>query len=227
MNSTSFKHHKKVIFFLFLILILQCKTKKTPILNDNFIWVDFKKYQCENGTLNCFKIDPSDTLNIDQLNKVTKTVLINNFKFEEGYYYKLKVEKKSNYQYNFISEIERKSAQQMFLTGKWKLIEINNKLLSELTTNKFLKTPIIDFNIIENSFRGNDGCNQIGGKIFNINSNTIQFKDIFNTKMLCADMTITNLFHNNIYEIENYKVLNGILILFNKENHQVFKFEQI
>ncbi|WP_430972811.1 copper resistance protein NlpE N-terminal domain-containing protein [Sunxiuqinia rutila] len=92
----------------------------------------------------------------------------------------------------YILNKSEKAAQQIDLSGKWILTQMNT------TTVEGENAPYIEFQLDANRFSGFGGCNRIGGN-FELSGDSIQFGMIMATKMACFD---------DQYETEFLKTLN-------------------
>ncbi|MGQ7868621.1 copper resistance protein NlpE N-terminal domain-containing protein [Sunxiuqinia sp. sy24] len=90
------------------------------------------------------------------------------------------------------------AAQQIDLSGKWVLAQMNS------TTVEGDRAPYIEFQLDAKRFSGFGGCNRIGGN-FELTDKSIQFGMIMATKMACADDQYENEFLKTLNE-ENWKV---------------------
>src|SRR5690606_31572152 len=68
------------------------------------------------------------------------------------------------------------------LQGKW---ELNYFIDKDIPSNKYLKTPYIEFSDSTKQFSGNASCNGIKGRLY-IEENIIRFDKIASTKMMCV-----------------------------------------
>ncbi|MCY7291059.1 MAG: META domain-containing protein [Ferruginibacter sp.] len=80
------------------------------------------------------------------------------------------------------------------LNSKWVLEKIGNTFIN---TNDYNKVPGIEFNLIEGKISGNDGCNNIGGKI-EVQGKRIQFSSLFSTRMACNKKSIEKIITEQI-----------------------------
>lgn len=63
----------------------------------------------------------------------------------------------------------------------------------------------IVFEVVDRTFRGNGGCNQISGN-YNLDKKEIHFTDIVATKMSCDDINFENVFLNELGRVDRYEV---------------------
>ncbi len=109
------------------------------------------------------------------------------------------------------------------LNNKWVLEKIGN---TAINLNEYNKLPNFEFNIIEGKMSGNDGCNNIGGKI-EVQGKRIQFSPMFSTRMACSKKSIEKIIAEQIsgkivsYYFKDNKLhfylLDDSLLIFKKE----------
>ena len=82
--------------------------------------------------------------------------------------------------------------------------------------NNWVKAPVLNINLKDNTFSGNSGCNSISGK-FSIKENYLGFnKNILSTKMVCADTKANqdeSSFLATMLKINNYTIIKDALEL--------------
>ncbi|QOD59775.1 META domain-containing protein [Polaribacter haliotis] len=121
------------------------------------------------------------------------------------------------------SNSEKKKTKADFLNaveGTWTVSEIHNITKEELT--KTQKTPFIKFE--EEKVSGNNGCNNYFSSINTIDEKTIKFSMFGETKMMCAEMKISDAFGSLLSKIDTYSVDKNTLTFFNSEGHKILVF---
>lgn len=97
--------------------------------------------------------------------------------------------------------------------GKWKLTKLaDNNITEKITLNLSNDGKI----------GGNGGCNTFGGS-YTVKKNKMTFKDIFSTKMFCADSSETEYFIA-LDNARTFKVKNNELIIYDKSKKIILKF---
>ncbi len=97
------------------------------------------------------------------------------------------------------------------LNKKWKLEKIGN---NSINPGEYNKVPILEFNLSEDKLSGNDGCNNIGGKI-EVQGKRIQFSPLLSTKMGCNKKTIEKIIAEQISgKIVSYYFKDNMLYLY-------------
>ncbi len=100
----------------------------------------------------------------------------------------------------------RASTNAASLQGKWYLQAV---LPSDTSAGR---VPEINFDVHQNHFSGNTGCNAMRGNV-HITDSTIAFDEqVVTTKMLCTGYN-EQAFLKNLIRTDGYKIRNGMLIL--------------
>ncbi|QNM85002.1 META domain-containing protein [Polaribacter pectinis] len=121
------------------------------------------------------------------------------------------------------SNSENKKTKVDFLNtveGTWTVSEIQNITKEELT--KTQKTPIIKFE--GEKVSGNNGCNNYFSSINTIDEKTIKFSMFGETKMMCAEMKISDAFSSLLSKIDTYSVAENTLNFFDSEGQKILVF---
>ncbi len=96
----------------------------------------------------------------------------------------------------------------MLLNNSWKVSFINGE---SVTGN----TPQLELHTTEMLVHGNDGCNNINGKIIKLTDNELEFGALAGTRKVCPDMDIANRFNETIVNVKKYSITNHKLTLTN------------
>lgn len=99
------------------------------------------------------------------------------------------------------------------LQGKWELITFNDK---EISANKYLKTPYLQFENEEKQVNGNASCNGFNGAVYFDNQH-IRFSKLGVTRMMCVHENMEHEFLKEIATITNYKINGNELQLFESD----------
>lgn len=111
------------------------------------------------------------------------------------------------------------------LNGEWNIIEVNG---SAIDTTKTEFRPTLGFEIEKNNVYGCAGCNSING-IARINTakQTINFKEIGTTLMLCANMDYEQQILKALETVKAYKgAEDGRIDLTNSNGKTVLTLEK-
>lgn len=68
------------------------------------------------------------------------------------------------------------------------------------------KMPQLEFQVKENRFGGNDGCNTLGGSLKKLDKENLVFGPVMATKMACIDMHVPQQFNQAISETRKYRI---------------------
>lgn len=110
------------------------------------------------------------------------------------------------------------------LNNKWILEKIGSTIIKP---DEYNKQPVFQFNLQEDKFSGNDGCNNIGGTM-EVQGKRIQFSSLFSTRMACNKKSIEKILADQIsgkmvsYYFKDNKLYlylsDDSLLVFKKEN---------
>lgn len=192
-----------------LILVLLCISCSTTTAH-KILFVSNAKVDCEGvGPQKCFQIKDVDqtvwTLFYDQ---------IESFQYEEGFFYKIKVE---------VSEVENPAADQSAL--KYKLIEVLEKSTIPLNLDSgswlvtqikdqtyFGRNPFIKIDLSKDEISGNTSCNRFSAKI-GVKHHSVSISELSSTKMMCRDIDVEDAFLKALQEVASYTLMDGKLQL--------------
>jgi heat shock protein HslJ len=121
------------------------------------------------------------------------------------------------------SNSENKKTKTDFLNsiqGTWTVSEIKDITKETLSNNR--KTPFIK--IEGEKISGNNGCNNYFSSIIDIDEKSLKFSHFGETRMMCRDMKIPDIFGKSISKIETYTVDKKTLTFFNTKREKVFVF---
>ena len=109
------------------------------------------------------------------------------------------------------------------IVGNWSLASMRFG-----KTEAQMVTIPVTLNISQDSkIGGKGGCNSYGGSYSLQKNNRVQFKDIFSTKMFCEGTSeLEDTFFKSLQEANTAKVVNGKLILQNRDKGIILVFEK-
>jgi len=81
------------------------------------------------------------------------------------------------------------------------------------------KRLLFEFSVSTNSYSGNNGCNQISGKMDILTNTEIEFGPIMSTKMACENMKIPDRINELIFKVELYELNHLQLFLVDKDKN--------
>lgn len=111
----------------------------------------------------------------------------------------------------------------MLINDIWVLTEISESSISD----EIEKRPQLEFNSKENSFSGNNGCNQISGSLNKLTNIDLQFNVIRETRMACPDMKLSSAFQKLLHETRQYEIKDLSLILMDSQGKILLVFKKI
>ncbi len=204
------------IFSILFLLTIGVFAQKTT----EYIVVNEKMVDCTTvGKTKCLQIKKPQETQWENFSGE-----IENFRFESGYFYLLEVKKTnvknppadgSSFKYRLKKIINREkssteTAGKTLAGTKWILDEIEGEKVN--TDRAFLT-----FNIKENRFGGNGGCNGMGGTL-KVENSTIKMSQIISTKMFCQNTSeIENSFLAKLQDTNRYEIKGEILYFYKGE----------
>lgn len=106
------------------------------------------------------------------------------------------------------------------LNNVWVLQSLNSNTYDRSS----LKHPLLEININEEKFYGNDGCNQIMGSIKEVTNKTIEFTNIAGTRMRCLNMESSNHYLSLLQKTRRFKIQNSKLTLLDSDKNILMSF---
>lgn len=108
------------------------------------------------------------------------------------------------------------------LNDIWALKKIRQQI-----PKKTSKQIVLEFNIKDKKFYGNDGCNQIFGALKRVTNTQIKFGLIAGTQMACKNMDISYEYVKGLENVRFYKRENLHLYLLDENKKEIFKFLKV
>ena len=109
---------------------------------------------------------------------------------------------------------------------RWRLVEVLGKPIAEY--GEQMKTPEFYFDSKENRVSGNAGCNQIFGSYKLKEGSGIEFGPLASTQMACQNMSLEQIFTQNVENIDTYAIYdNREMILTKARMAPVFRFVKV
>jgi heat shock protein HslJ len=90
-----------------------------------------------------------------------------------------------------------------------------------------IKFPQLEISSKEKTFSGNDGCNNVGGKIKKFDMENLVFGPVMATKMACPDMEVPNKFNRAIAGTTSYKIQKLRLYLTDSEGKELMVLKKV
>jgi len=230
---------KNLFFCLTTLFTIGCATQtpKTSESKPETIWVNSLKVPCTGvAPMSCFQIQKSETLSEDGWEFFYSD--IKGFNFEAGYIYKLliKIEElkrenvpadASSLKYTLVEMIEKKQDTKLRLNDIWAVQSIQGQPFKNAKAEPRSKRPLLEIHLVNMKIMGNDGCNQIMGKLEKVTDTAIEFGSIAGTKMACPDMKTPAKFKQVLGQTTSYKISNLKLYLFDENGEEVLVFQKV
>jgi heat shock protein HslJ len=195
----------KTITYLLLIslLMVSCKEEKIVYVADHY----------GNCDTQCLLIRENENENWIKVNNQ-----IENFDYQEGYTYQLKIsitKKDSKLKYQLLEVLSKtKTIKKPVIKGvekKWYITSIKG------FSNKTNKVPY--FLIKEGKITGNSGCNTFGGKI-NYKSGNFKISEFRKTDMYCEEFaSLERAVNKSLGQAVFYKITDGLLFVLDKSKY--------
>lgn len=102
--------------------------------------------------------------------------------------------------------------------------------LKKIEQKKYKKTfrqIYLEFNIKEKTFYGNDGCNQILGRLEKVTKTQLIFGLVSGTLMACENMNTSEKFTQTLEQVRFYRVENLHLYLLDKNKKELLNFLKV
>ncbi|MDM3870706.1 DUF4377 domain-containing protein [Porticoccus sp. W117] len=162
---------------------------------------------------------------------------IEGFTFEPGYRYQLSVTERqlapkdvqadaSSSTYHLVEVLQKIADASNQLTDIWALQALNGEEIST-SENTINQHPVLELDIGNKRFSGNDSCNQIFGGIETLTDEKITFGPAASTKMACPDMTLADSFYNALEATSSYKREGLLLYFYNQQGKEVLRFRKV
>lgn len=104
----------------------------------------------------------------------------------------------------------------------WSLEAMQDKRVQAKT----VQTVKLQFDEEKKEFFGNDGCNNIFGKLEKINETELVFGEIASTKMACKNMEFSSAYIQLFHSVHFYKIKNLHLFLLDGDKKIVLEYKK-
>lgn len=206
-------------------------TDKTPadnLKNKQTIWVDGTKKACTSDKNKmCFNVkrEGHDDSNQAEWNLVETPII--DFTFEPGHLYKVVVaEDVSDGEkvWRVLKKLEKNIDGKLRLHDLWSLRKVKGK---ELVLEEGDKRPFIELHISDMMIRGNGNCNDLSGKILEVDDENIVFDRLASTKKMCPNMHIEKRFIAMLGICKTYLIKDMTLRLMDKTGQVLLEFRKV
>ena len=109
----------------------------------------------------------------------------------------------------------------------WALNAIGEKELNKEEFSGGKRIPMLEIYIEDKIIRGNDSCNDLFGKIENLDQTSIKFGGIGGTKMMCPEMKLSSDFVKSLIQTKTYKIAKMYLYFYDKNGIEILKFIKV
>jgi heat shock protein HslJ len=228
---------KQLAIILMATLLVQCTQITQPGPGEYIYWVNSLKVPCTavNPT-HCLQVQKADIPDPTQWESFYSS--ISGFEFEAGYIYKLIVKEReldaasvpadgSSIAYTLVEVLEKTKDNRLVLNDIWVLEILNGNPVDQGNISEQSQLPELEIHVGEMKYHGTDGCNNIFGGILELTESTLRFGVGAGTRMMCQNMDIPDEFNRTLTVVDNYKVQDLKLHLFDKEGKELMQFKKI
>ena len=111
------------------------------------------------------------------------------------------------------------------LTDIWSLQAVNGNPIT-VPEDPIYRQPVLQLDVANQSFNGNDSCNQLFGRIEQLTSNEIALGPIAGTKMMCPDMSLADSFSKALQSTDSYRREGLLLYFYNSQGDEILRFRK-
>ena len=97
--------------------------------------------------------------------------------------------------------------------GRWVLVQMKGVPVQQSGGRR---DAYLDFNTSQKLFTGVGGCNQLNGS-YTVDKNSIHFRDVNATRMICNDMEFEKMFLDELSQVNRYELKGDDLLLKKKK----------
>ena len=228
---------RHLVIILMATLLVQGTLSAQPGPGEYIYWVNSLKVPCTAvSPTYCLQVQKAETPDPTQWESFYSS--ISGFEFEAGYIYKLIVKETeldaasvpadgSSIAYTLVEILEKKKDKRLVLNDIWILENLNGNPLDPGSVSEESQPPQLEIHVGEMKYIGTDGCNNIFGGIVELNESNLRFGLSAGTRMMCQKMEIPDEFNRTLPEVDNYKVQDLKLYLFDKEGKERMQFQKI
>lgn len=101
------------------------------------------------------------------------------------------------------------------------------KKIEQKIYKKTSRQIYLEFNIKEKIFYGNDGCNQILGRLEEVTKTQLIFGLVSGTLMACENMNTSEKFTQTLEQVRFYRVKNLHLYMLDKNKKELLNFLKV
>jgi heat shock protein HslJ len=164
--------------------------------------------------------------------------IIEGFKFETGYIYKLSVTEEkidaakvpadgSSIKYTLVEVLEKRPDPKFRIHDIWALEAINGETFDNPHENDRMQRPSIEINLTEMKIIVTDGCNNFFGPVKNIDDSDLTFGPLGSTMKMCYKIEIPNKFNAAMAKVGKYKIEDLKLYFFDDAGVELLRFRKV
>ena len=197
-------------------------------------------FSCSNSTkilyvsdtkVDCVGVAPQKCIQIKEEGKTDWTYFYNEiegFDFEEGFFYKLKVDiieienppaDGSSLHYKLIEILDKSKAPLNLDQGSWLVTRIKDR-------DSFGRNPFIKIDLSQNEMNGNTSCNRFSAKIA-VKNNKIDISEVSSTDMTCRDIDVEFVFLEALKAVSSYTLNEEKLQLLDKNEELLIECDYL
>lgn len=225
---------RHLFFLIGTIFFLACSAEDKK--QDQYVyWVNSTKVSCVGlAPTKCLQIQKSETPDPSAWESFHGS--IQGFDYQAGYVYKIVVKENhldpadlpadaSSIEYTLVEILEKRQDLKLRINDIWVAIEIKGEILP--SEKDGFSLPLLEINVGEMRYMGNDACNNYNGGIIELDDQTIRFGIAAGTRMMCMDMKIPDLFNASLPEVLTWEIQENKLQLFDADGKEVMLLKKI
>ena len=218
------------VLFLGALFILSCSAGEGQG-EKHVYWVNSSMASCiGRAPSKCLQVQQSDTM--DPLAWVSFRASIEGFEYEPGYFYKIVIRERKpgtvkpeehapSPAYTLVEILEKRPDMKFRINGTWQLLKIREEAVPAQSDQ--ITPPLLEIDVGEMRYRGNDGCNNFNGGFVEITEQKIRFGIAAATRKMCQDMHIPDLLNSTLPEVFRWQIEDNILHLFDADGMELMQ----
>lgn len=111
------------------------------------------------------------------------------------------------------------------LHGSWELISISGTDIQVSPGQDGITQPVLDIQVEEMKYTGNDGCNSFMGSITQVDGKRLVFGLAAGTRRMCMEMDLPDQFMRKLEQVNNYKIKNQTLMLYKEDGKELMRLK--
>ena len=163
---------------------------------------------------------------------------IENFDWEPGYLYKLKIKETSldpkqvpadasSVRYELVKILSRTPDKTLRLNDIRVLNSIQDRSWNDYPDITDKQRPYLEIHISRQEMIGSDGCNRIQSRIEKISDQELVFGPVMSTKMACRNMELPGHFADALNVCRSWIIEDRELVLFDEQRTEQLRFKKV